>query len=48
MGVTTHNDRATMDKAPREDEEVSFNVATGATYWGGASATVACNTVTVE
>ena len=41
--VAARNDGATTNEAPRVDEEASCNAATGATEWGGAGATVACN-----
>ena len=41
--MSARNDRAITNEAPRADEEVSYNRVTGATEWGGAGATVACD-----
>ena len=43
MGVVACDDNATMHKAPREDDEASFDAATGATEWGDAGTTAACD-----
>ena len=43
MRVALCNDGATTNEAPRADEEAGCGRETGATEWGGAGATMACN-----
>ena len=46
MRVAARDDGATTNETPRSDREASYDRATGATEWGGAGGTVACDTTT--